>query len=67
MPIVIPTARCECDLTSLKKKIIYTFMAALGLRYCSRVFSSCSELGLLFIAVHRLLIEVASLVMEHWL
>ena len=40
-------------------------MAALGLRCCSRVFSSCSELGLLFIAVHRLLIEVASLVMEH--
>ena len=36
-------------------------MAALGLRCCSRAFSSCGELGLLFIAVHRLLIEVASL------
>ena len=64
MPIVIPTARCECDLTFLTK-IIYTFMAALGVRCCSRAFSSCGELGLLFIAVHRLLIEVASLVMEH--
>ena len=36
-------------------------MAALGLRCCSRAFSSCGELGLLFIAVHRLLIEVSSL------
>ena len=41
------------------------FLAALGLRCCARAFSSCSEQGLLFVAVHRLLIVVASLVAEH--
>ena len=46
---------------------IYLFLAALGLRCCARAFSSCSEQGLLFIAVHRLLIAVASLVEEHGL
>ena len=40
-------------------------MAALGLRSCARAFSSCSERGLLFIAVCGLLIAVASLVAEH--
>ena len=30
-------------------------------------FSSCGERGLLFIAVHRLLVAVASLVAEHGL
>ena len=43
---------------------IYLLLAALGLRCCARVFSSCSEQGLLFIAVRRLLIAVASLVAE---
>ena len=43
---------------------IYLFLAVLGLRCCKRAFSSCSEQGLLFIAVHRLLIVVASLVAE---
>ena len=42
-------------------------MAALGLRCCPRAFSSCSEQGLLFIAVHGLLIAVASLFAEHGL
>ena len=42
-------------------------MAALGLCCCARAFSSCSERGLLFIAVCRLLIVVASLVVEHGL
>ena len=32
-----------------------------------RAFSSCSEQGLLFIAVRGLLIATASLVAEHWL
>ena len=41
------------------------WMAALGLRCCARAFSSCSERGLLFVAVHGLLIAVASLVAEH--
>ena len=40
-------------------------MAALGLRCCVRAFSSCGEQGLLFVAVHGLLIAVASLVAEH--
>ena len=31
-------------------------MAALGLRCCARAFSSCSEQGLLFIAIRGLLI-----------
>ena len=35
-------------------------MAVLGLRCCTRAFSSCGERGLLFVAVHRLLIAVAS-------
>ena len=44
---------------------IYLFLAVLGLRCCVRAFSSCSERGLLFVAVCRLLIAVASLVAEH--
>ena len=31
----------------------------------AQAFSSCDERGLLFIAVHRLLIAVASLAVEH--
>ena len=38
---------------------------ALVLRCCVWAFSSCGERGLLFIAVCRLLIAVASLVVEH--
>ena len=51
------------------KKIffIYLFLAALGLSCCMRPFSSCGELGLLFIAVRGFLIAVASLVAEHGL
>ena len=45
--------------------IFYLFLAALGLRCCARAFSSCSEQGLIFVAVHGLLIAVASLVAEH--
>ena len=46
---------------------IYLFLAALGLRCCAWAFCSCSERGLLFVAVHGLLIAVASLVVEHGL
>ena len=52
----------------LFKKFFYffnLFLAVLGLHYCARAFSSCSERGLLFLAVHGLLIAVASLVVEH--
>ena len=41
---------------------------ALGLRCCMqacRLFSSCGERGLLFVAVHGLLNLVASLAAEH--
>ena len=41
------------------------FLAALGLHCCARGFSSCGERELLFVAVHRLLIVVASVVAEH--
>ena len=34
-------------------KLIYLFMAVLGLGFCARAFSSCGKRGPLFIAVHR--------------
>ena len=46
---------------------IYLLLAALGLRCCAQAFSSCGERGLLFGAVRRLLIAVASPVAEHGL
>ena len=49
------------------KLFIYLFLAALGLCRCAWAFSSCGELGLLFVVVHRLLIAVASLVTEYGL
>ena len=49
------------------KNFIYLFLAALGLHCCTQAFSSCGELGLLFVAVHGLLTVVASLVAEHGL
>ena len=41
-------------------------MAAVGLHCCMQAFSSCSKQGLLFVAVHRLVIVVASIA-EHGL
>ena len=38
-----------------------SFLAVLGLCCFEQAFSSCGEQGLLYIAVHRLLIVVASL------
>ena len=40
-------------------------MAELGLRFCARAFSNCSERGPLFIAVRGPLTIAASLVAEH--
>ena len=51
-------------------EFIYLFiylLSVLGLLCCARAFSSCGERGLLFVAVRRLLIAVASLVAEHGL
>ena len=36
------------------------FLAALGLHCCAQAFSSCGDRGLLFVAVHGLLLVVAS-------
>ena len=44
---------------------IYLFLAALGLCCCAWAFFSCGEWGLPFVVVRRLLIAVASLVVEH--
>ena len=59
----------------LFKRMVFTvfffvfnlFLAALGLCCCTRAFSSCGKRGLLFVEVRRLLIAVASLVVEHGL
>ena len=40
---------------------LWVFWAALGLCCCARAFSSCSERGLLLVAVRGLLIAVAGL------
>ena len=42
------------------------FLAALGICCCVRAFFSCGERGLLFVAVHRLLIVVAFLCWGAW-
>ena len=47
--------------------IIIIILAELGLCCYMSAFSSCGELGLLFVAVRGLLIAVASLVAEHGL
>ena len=61
---------CICNSFHLffNKFILFIlFLSALGLCCSSWAFSSCSERGLLFVAVHGLLIAVASLVAEHGL
>ena len=44
---------------------LFLFLAVLGLCCCVRAFSNCGEWGLLFVAVHGLLIVLSSLVAEH--
>ena len=46
--------------------IFYLFLAVLGLRCCVWALSSCGERGLPFVAVHGLLIAVASLCCGAW-
>ena len=41
--------------------LLFFLVSALCLRCCARAFSSCGEQGLLFVVVHGLLTEVASL------
>ena len=45
--------------------LFYLFLAVLGLHCCAQAFSSCGKWGLPFVAVHGLLIAVASLVAQH--
>ena len=40
--------------------ILFLSLAVSGLRCCAQAFCSCGERGLLFVAVRRLLIAVAS-------
>ena len=54
-----------CYLWSFPLFLIYLFLAGLGLYCCARAVSSCGEWGLVFVVVHRLLVAVASLVVEH--
>ena len=46
---------------------ILIYLVVLGPQCCEQAFSSSRELKLLFIVMHRLLIEVASHVVEHGL
>ena len=43
----------------------YLFLVVLGLHCCAWAFSSCGERGPVFVAIHGLLIAMASLVVEH--
>ena len=63
----LPVCACLFFFFFLYIYFIYLFLTALGLRCCAWAFSSCGEQGLLFIAVRRLLIVVASLIAEHGL
>ena len=47
------------------KLFIYLLMTVLGLRFCSRAFSSCGKRGPLFITVRGPPTAAASLVAEH--
>ena len=67
MNVLKTTAFLHFFLNYFFNKFIYLFLAALGLHCCALAFFSWGEQGLLFIAVHVLLIAVASLVAEHGL
>ena len=61
------TLKRKNDRMRFFKKLIYLFLAALGLCCCARAFPSCGEWGLLLVAACGLLIAVVSLVAEHGL
>ena len=70
LSIHLPSFELNVIISKKKKKkkiylFIYLFLAVLGLRFCARAFSSCSERGPLFIAVRGPLTIVPSLVAEH--
>ena len=53
-----------CNILFLKV-YLFNFLAAVGFCCCMQAFSSCSEQGLLFIAMQGFLTVGASLVVEH--
>ena len=63
-PSSIPPAKRFPAIIIIFLNLFYLFLAVLGLCCCVRAFSSC-ERGLLVLEVRRLLIAVASLVVEH--
>ena len=60
----ISTQRLAHECSFFLNVFIYLFLATLGLHCCARAFSSFIKQGLLFVAVHRLLVAVASFVVE---
>ena len=59
-----------CQIMSVKQLFVFKIILFIHFWLCwvfiaARLFCSCSLWGLLFIAGHRLLIEVASLVAGH--
>ena len=57
----------SCITLSILTLLFFIFLAVLGLHCCAWAFSSCGKQELLFVAVHGLLIAVASPVVEHGL
>ena len=55
----------QCRYSDEKNGNLFSVLSVVGLHCCTRVFSSRGEQGLLFAAVNRLLIVVASLAAEH--
>ena len=67
MPVKFSVVLSTSDVFTCLFFKFYLFLAALSLRCCAWAFSSCGEQGLLFVAVHWLLIAEASLVAAHGL
>ena len=57
----------QLSLANRDSHFICLFLVVLDLHCCAQAFSSCVDWGLPLVAVHGLLIEVASLVAEHGL
>ena len=65
--VALPHARycSNCLIHLLSFFAIYLFFAVLGLHCWTWAFPSCTEQGFSLVAVHRLLIAMASLIAEH--
>ena len=58
LSITLTTSHMWFFLSFFLACLLACLLAVLGLRCCPRAFSSCSEWGLLFVAVHRHLVAV---------